>query len=213
MSRHDDDRGRHHRRRAPKLFHSFMAELLGTFFLVLLGDGAIAQWKLQGGNFLHVAIGYGLALMVGILISGGVSGGHLNPAVTFTACLFRKCSWVRLPVYWAAQFLGAFVAASVLFGVYNDGIMYDLQGRDLASAGIFASYPANENINIATLIFDQVLGTAVLLIVIFAVTDEKNMKVPSGLVALLIGLGLTSIHISLAFNAGSAVNPARDFSP
>ena len=82
----------------------------------------------------------------------------------------------------------------------------------LDSAGIFASYPNPASGNV-TLVMDQALGTAVLLVIILAVTDGKNMKVASGLVAPLIGLGLAAIHISLAFNAGCAINPARDFSP
>ena len=64
-----------------------------------------------------------------------------------------------------------------------------------------------------TLFFDQLLGTALLLIIILSVTDERNMKVPSGFVPLFIGLGLTAIHLSFAFNAGCAINPARDLSP
>ena len=94
------------------------------------------------------------------------------------------------------------------------------------SAGIWASYPnggaynsENEDLlsdplpSTVTLFFDQLLGTALLLIIILSVTDERNMKVPSGLVPLFIGLGLTAIHLSFAFNAGCAINPARDFSP
>ena len=93
------------------------------------------------------------------------------------------------------------------------------------SAGIWASYPNGGSYNseteemsdplpsTVTLFFDQLLGTALLLIIILSVTDERNMKVPSGLVPLFIGLGLTAIHLSFAFNAGCAINPARDFSP
>ena len=81
--------------------------------------------------------------------------------------------------------------------------------------GIFASYPnaAYDDSHTFMLAFDQTLGTALLLIIILAVTDENNMKVPSGLVPLYIGLGLTAIHLSFALNAGCAINPARDFAP
>ena len=125
----------------------------------------------------------------------------------------RKCKWSVLPIYWAAQYLGAFLAAAVLYGTYADGIN-NVIGTNFTdgAAGIFASYP-NTVSGSVTLVMDQALGTAVLLIIILAVTDERNMKVTSGLVAPLIGLGLAAIHISLAFNAGCAINPARDFSP
>ncbi len=85
-------------------------------------------------------------------------------------------------------------------------------GRNVTGAGIFASFP-NPVSSTATLVVDQALGTAVLLIIILAVTDKRNMNVSSGLIAPLIGLGLAAIHISFAFNAGCAINPARDLSP
>ena len=202
---------------APTILRQGLAECLGTFMLVLLGDGAVAEYKFRIAgsgvpDVLSVAFGYGFALMVGILVSGGVSGGHLNPAVTLAMAALKKCKWRDLPIYWAGQYLGAFLGAAVIYGTYTDGIHVVLGGENLASAGIFATYP-NAASSIATLVMDQALGTAVLLVIILAVTDEKNMKVTSGLVPLLIGLGLAAIHISFAFNAGCAINPARDFSP
>ena len=84
---------------------------------------------------------------------------------------------------------------------------------DMTAAGFFATYPAAYDPSYITLSFDQILGTAVLVVIILAVTDDQNCQVPSGLVPLLIGLGLTAIHLSLAANAGCAINPARDFGP
>ena len=73
----------------------------------------------MGGNeFTPIALGYGLALMIGILATGGVSGGHLNPAVTLSMAIIKKCKWIQVPVYMAAQYLGAFVASAVLYGNY-----------------------------------------------------------------------------------------------
>jgi MIP family channel proteins len=194
-----------------QLVREFLAETLGTFILVLFGNGAIAQFKGQASPFIHVAFGYGLALTLGILISGGVSGGHLNPAVTLAMATLKKCKWIQVPVYWAAQYLGAFLASAVLFGTYADWI--NQQGKDVKSAGIFASYPGDFGPSTISLILDQFLGTALLLIIILSVTDGRNMKVTSSLVPLYIGLGLTAIHLSFALNAGCAINPARDFSP
>ena len=113
-----------------------------------------------------------------------------------------------------AQYLGAFLASAVLYGIYADGIN-GAGGKIDGTAGIFASYPYSGDWqpSAATLAFDQILGTALLLIIILAVTDDKNMNVSSGLVPLLIGLGLAAIHNSFGLNAGSAINPARDFSP
>ena len=109
--------------KVPNIVRQFLAETLGTFLLVLFGDGAIAQFVGRGETaFLPVALGYGLALMIGILASGGVSGGHLNPAVTLAMASIKKCKWIQVPVYWGAQYLGAFLASAVLYGNYADMI-------------------------------------------------------------------------------------------
>jgi len=214
-----------------KFVRNFLAELLGTFALVILGDGAVAQVVLGNavrgdnffGGFLNICFGYGFALMIGILISGGVSGGHLNPAVTLSMVILRKLEPIQAPVYVLAQFLGAFIAALVLWGVYADAFYWAEDALKLTTtgdveytmktAGVFASYPSSDKFGTACLAFDQILGTALLVIIILAVTDESNMKVPSGLVPILIGLGLAAIHISFGLNAGAAINPARDLAP
>jgi len=205
----------------PKLARCFIAEFLGTFLLVFIGDGSIAQTVLGNailkseffGGFINIAFGYGLALMVGILASGGVSGGHLNPAVTLTMAALQKLSIISVPVYMLAQFLGAFVAALTLRGIFNDAIHIVDKNLTSATYGIFASYPTSDKISTATLALDQLVGTAILLIIILSVTDSRNMKLSSSVVALSIGLGLTAIHLSLGLNAGCAINPARDLSP
>jgi len=203
----------------------FLAEMLGTFALVIFGDGAVAQVVLgNGGNggaffggFLNICIGYGLALMIGICISGGVSGGHLNPAVTIAMAAIRKLKPIQVPIYMAAQYIGAFLAALVLWGEYADAIkMVEGSGNySSLTQGIFASYPnfPLEQVSTLSLAMDQILGTAMLLLIILAVTDSNNMNIQSSLVPIIIGLGLTAIHLSFGLNAGSAINPARDFSP
>ena len=100
---------------------------------------------------------------------------------------------------------------------YNN-LVFTFRNKTETAVGIFASYPGSvatdgEEMHTFMLAYDQTLGTALLLIIILAVTDERNMKVPSGMVALYIGLGLSAIHFSFALNAGCAINPARDFSP
>jgi len=203
----------------------FLAETLGTFALVLFGDCAVAQVVLGNaargdlffGGFLNISLGYGLALMIGICISGGVSGGHLNPAVTLAMAAVKNIKPLQIPVYMAGQYLGAFLAALVVWGEYADAIKM-VEGSDnytSTTMGIFGTYPSFplEQVSTLSLAMDQMLGTAMLLIIILAVTDNNNMKISSSLVPLSIGLGLTAIHLSFGLNAGSAINPARDFSP
>ena len=219
----------------------FLAELLGTFMLVLLGDGAVAQVVLGQaarqdqffGNFLSISLGYGLALMLGILVSGGVSGGHLNPAVTTAMAAIRKLEMRQIPHYLAAQYLGAFCGALVLWGEYSDIIRLaetkatNSTGYTEATRGIFASYPTfpeevgllrerietlliiwllftsimpwhltrNACLLLPSLALDQMLGTGLLVVIVLAATDGRNMKLEAGLVPLTIGLGLTAIHL------------------
>lgn len=207
-----------------KYVREFLAEFLGTFALVIFGDGAVAQVVLGGspaagkgeffGGFLNICLGYGLGLMIGICISGGVSGGHLNPAVTLTMAALRKIKLIQVPVYMAAQYLGAFLAALVLWGEYADVIKM-VDPEYLETHGIFASHPTfpREQVGLASLAMDQMLGTALLLLIILSVTDEHNLGISPSTAPLIIGLGLTAIHLSLGLNAGAAINPARDFSP
>ena len=197
--------------RLPKLLRQFLAEFIGTLLLVLLGDGSIIQVAKQEEAFTNVAFGYGLALMVGILVSGAVSGGHLNPAVTLAMTVRGKCCLIQLPVYWAAQYLGAFCGAGLLFAVYADHLEQP-PGLTLEAAGWFATFPSPES-STMTLVFDQMLGTAVLVLIVMVINDQRHINTSSGLAALLLGLGLTAIHLSLALNSGCAINPARDFSP
>merc|ERR1712223_2337891 len=188
-----------------QLVREFLAETLGIFILCLFGNGAIAQYVGQGGGpFMHVAFGYGLALTLGIMASGGVSGGHLNPAVTLAMATLKKCKWIQVPVYWAAQYLGAFLASAILYGTYADFINQS-DNTVPGTAGIFSSYPGGlleGPASTISLILDQFLGTALLLIIILSVTDGRNMKVSSQMVPLYIGLGLAAIHLSFALNAG-----------
>lgn len=193
----------------PLLWRQFLAEILGTFLLASLTHGAVAQSL--GKNEILNPLAPGLALMIGILASGGISGGHLNPAVTLALCLVKKCAWKRFPLYVAGQFLGAFIAASVLYG--NHYKMIALQG--IGTKGIFSSYPNTEanGGNIWVLMYDQTLSTAMLVLMILAVSDEKNMVDSIGLKPLFIGLGKTAIKSSFALNAGCSMNPAADLAP
>lgn len=123
MSRNCDEIDMKFNRKLNATLRNFLAETLGTFLLVLFGDGAIAQATGKGEQtFFPIAFGYGLALMIGIMASGGVSGGHLNPAVTLAMAVVKKCKWVQVGIYWAGQYLGAFLASCVLYGLYADMI-------------------------------------------------------------------------------------------
>ncbi|CAG8854038.1 19924_t:CDS:2, partial [Gigaspora margarita] len=194
------------------------AELLGTFVFITFGLGSIAQAKLgEGGfgNWITISFGFGLGLACGIFVSGSVSGGHLNPAVTITMAAHRNFAWHKVPIYILAQLIGAFLAAVVIFSNYHAAIL-EFDGGKLsvigsnATAGIFATYP-QEFMSIGGAFFSEFIGTFFLLLIILAATDERNLPNTRTLSPLIIGLALTTIAISLGYETGFSLNGARDF--
>lgn len=225
-----------------ELLRIFFAELLGTMVLVIIGDGSVAQVVLSrkgAGDFFTINVAFALAIAFGVYICGGVSGGHINSAVSLAMAILGKISWVKLPVYLAAQHLGAFLGAAVVFGIYYDAIFsferfrygfssavplstYAVDPSKAAmglntavyngTAGIFATYPA-EHLTIAGGLFDQILGTALLVGLVLAICDAENMSVPKYLVPVLVGLVVGAVGMSFGFNCGFALNPPRDLGP
>ncbi|ELK05380.1 Aquaporin-9 [Pteropus alecto] len=162
-------------------------------------------------------VGFAMSVVMAIYATGGVSGGHINPAVSFAMCLFGRMKWFKLPFYVGAQFLGAFVGAATLFGIYYDGLMSFAGGKLLivgenATAQIFATYPS-PYLSLENAFADQVVATMFLLMLVFAIFDSRNLGVPKGLEPIVIGLLIIVISSSLGLNSGCAMNPARDLSP
>ncbi|XP_003784427.1 aquaporin-9 [Otolemur garnettii] len=202
------------------LMKEILAEFLGTFIMIVLGCGSVAQAILSRGVFggiVTINIGFAMAVVMAIYVTAGISGGHINPAVSFAMCLFGRMKWFKFPFYVGSQFLGAFVGAATLFGIYYDGIMSFAGGKLLitgenATAHIFATYPA-PYLSLVNAFADQVLATTFLLIVVFAIFDSRNVGVPQSLQPIVIGLLIVVIASSLGLNSGCAMNPARDLSP
>src|SRR6185503_5950219 len=182
------------------------AEFFGTFILIAFGVGVVAQTVLSknaNGSFLAINIGWGIGVMLGIYASAGVSGAHLNPAVTLALAVHRGFPWRKVAPFAIAQIAGAFAAF--------DGGTRLVEGAT-ATAGIFATYPQSF-LSFAGGFVDQVVGTALLMAGLLAITDQRNAGPPGYLVAPLIGLLVVAIGVSFGFNAGYAINPARDFGP
>ncbi|XP_038071359.1 aquaporin-7-like [Patiria miniata] len=198
----------------------FLAEFLGTFVLMLFGDGNVAQSVLSReayGDFLSINLGWWVAVTMGIYASAGISGGHINPAVSLALAVVGKFSWKKLPVYVLAQFIGAFAASACLYGVYLDALnAFDGGNRMVlgvnASAMIWATYP-QEYLTLQGGLGDQILGTALLMLSVLAITDKRNNGAPAGMVAIMVGLSVLGIGLSFGSNCGYAINPARDFPP
>lgn len=197
------------------------AEFLGTFVLIAFGVGVVAQVVLSGGaagQYLSINLGWGLGVTMGCYVAGGVSGAHLNPAVTLALALHRGFPWRKVLPYVAAQTAGAFAAAATVYLTYReaftafDGGVRQISGGQ-GTAGIFATYPQAFLSTFPGGFIDQVVGTALLVLVIFAITDRRNAPAPGSLTPVVVGLLVLAIGATFGYNAGYAINPARDFGP
>src|SRR5487761_2480960 len=178
----------------PSLAAEMIAEFLGTLVLILFGNGVVAMVTLFGkgvpgevvnGGYTNITLAWGLGVTMGIYVAGKISGAHLNPAETLAMAAFRGFSWRRVVPYCLAQTAGAFVAAAIVFWNYRLAFLKADPALD-HTAGIFTTFPAFP----ATLsagFLDQVIGTALLLLMIFAIADERNQP-PGALAPVLIGL-------------------------
>jgi glycerol uptake facilitator protein len=211
-----------------------VAEFLGTMVIIAFGDGVVAMVVAalnQSGrgktafaaqaDWLLIAWGWGFAVAFAVWVAGGVSGAHLNPAVTLAQAMRRGFPWRKVPSYWAAQIVGAFVGAALVYFNYRAAINSALSAqhvvkgatKSVGTYSIFATFPAPYFKSWIGPFFDQVIGTAFLVGFIFAITDEYNAPVKNNLAPLIVGFIVVAIGLSYGANAGYAINPARDFGP
>lgn len=204
----------------PSLLAELIAEFLGTFVLILFGVGVVAMvvlfpsgtpGEIIHGGYTNITLGWGLAVTMGIYVAGSISGAHLNPAVTLTMAAFRRFPWRKVLPYSVAQTAGAFVAAALVYRNYLPAFRA-VDPQLVRTAGVFTTFPAFPEIMQAGFL-DQVIGTGLLLLLIFAITDEYNSPPGPGLAPLMIGLVVVAIGISFGGMHGYAINPARDFGP
>jgi MIP family channel proteins len=198
-----------------------LAEFFGTFILIVFGVGVVAQVVLSkgtAGSFLAINITWGLGVMMGCYVSAGVTGAHLNPAVTLALAVHRKFPWNKVVPYTIAQTAGAFVASAVVYltyrealGAYDGGVRQVLGAQ--GTAGIWATYPQPFLSTFPGGVIDQIVGTALLVAVIFGISDSRNSPAPAGLAPVIVGLLVVAIGAAFGFNSGYAINPARDFGP
>jgi glycerol uptake facilitator protein len=215
-----------------------LAEFLGTFVLIAFGDGVVAMvvaglpgsgrtqdpttFFLGAGDWLLITWGWALAVAFGVYVAGGVSGAHINPAVTLAMAIRRKFPWNKVLPYWIAQVVGAFAGAALVYLVYHDAISAfnealctgksDPDG--LASFSIFATFPAPYfDGGWFGPFIDQVVGTAFLLMFVVAIIDMRNTGVKANMAPFMVGMAVAAIGMSYGANAGYAINPARDFGP
>ncbi|KAJ5096338.1 MIP transporter [Penicillium alfredii] len=193
-----------------------LAEGLAVYVQLTIGFCAdLAVTVANAGNPNSTAWAWGFATMMAIYISGGVSGAHLNPAVTVMLWFYRGFPKRKMPEYFIAQFLPAFCAALTAYALYYHSIQ-SYVGTNPDDAGIVASFVTGQRemwVAPTTAFFTEFLGTVFLAITILALGDDQNAPPGSGMNALIIGLVITCLSIAFAFQTGAALNPSRDFGP
>lgn len=201
------------------LIGELSAEFLGTMVLILFGCGVVAQVvtggfpdAVAGGDHDSIAWAWGFGVTFGVVVAAKVSGAHLNPAVTIAFAVFRDFAWSKVAPYALAQTAGAFVAALIVRFTYADQIANVDPETTAATQGIFSTSPG-EGVSLTTAFFDQVVGTALLVGVILALTTVVNNPPLANTAPLFIGLLVVAIGMAWGTNAGYAINPARDFGP
>jgi glycerol uptake facilitator protein len=222
--------------RARSLWSELLAEFLGTFVLLAFGAGVVAVAVVglpesgrtttifaDAGGWLLVTWGWAIAVTMAIYVAGGVTGAHLNPAVTLAFAVKGDFSWGKVLPYWGAQIAGAFGGAALAYADYvpainmwnaAHGVISRADPGGMTTFSIFATFPAQYyGASMLGPLFDQIIGTFFLLLFVAAIIDSMNMGVKSDLAPFMVGLAVAAIGMSFGTGAGYAINPARDFGP
>jgi glycerol uptake facilitator len=190
----------------------FLAELIGTCLLVILGDGVVANVvlsKTKGNNsgWLVITAGWGIAVFVGVYAVSTISGGHINPAASIALAAAGKFPWGEVPIYIAAQMLGAMLGAFIVWITYRQHFEQTQDAN--AKLAVFCTGPAIRN-PLNNLI-SEIVGTFILIFgILHMVAPQSSLGSLDALPAALLVFG---IGLSLGGTTGFAINPARDLGP
>jgi glycerol uptake facilitator protein len=200
------------------------AEFLGTFTLIIFGLGVVAHFVLRNavgdplpapglfGNFTTVNFAWGFGVVMGIYVAGGISGAHINPAVTLSLAVRRGFPWGKVLPYAVAQILGAFVAALLIRWNFYEWFNQVDPGKTYATQGIYSTSPG-PGLSVLGGLRSEIIGTAMLVMLVLAITDARNTAPEANLAPFIIGLAVVVIGMSLGALSGYAINPARDLGP
>ena len=210
------------------LMNELIGEIFGTFILILLGDGVVANVglapRLAGTayNWNTITIGWAFAVIVAVYVSAGVSGAHLNPAVTLALAVKRGFPWSKVAPYIIAQVVGAFLGAFAVYLIYRDGLVaagmpnvWSTGPGSVFGNAFWGAASANSTgaYSLLTASITEFFGTMVLLWGILASGDSKNTGLMHNLGPFLVGGTVLAVGLSLGGPSGYAINPARDFGP
>jgi glycerol uptake facilitator protein len=227
----------------PNLAARSFAEVVGTFLLVFFGCGAVHVAVLTGSlsGLLQPALVWGIGVMIAVYVVGGISGAHINPAITVALALWGRCRWSDVIPYVVGQLAGAFLAAASLYFFYSP-LLAEKEGQEKVvrgepgseitamcygeffpnpgTADAAKAYKQQDSERLSVLVPHEtafaleVLGTLILALVVFAVTDERNVAAPAARLApAFIGLTVAILIVVMAPLTQACLNPARDFGP
>lgn len=206
----------------------FIGEVFGTFILILLGDGVVANVGLAprvagtAYNWNTITIGWAFAVIIAVYVSAGISGAHLNPAVTLGLAARRGFPWKKVLPYIAAQMIGAFLGAAAVFLIYREGLVAAGMPNvwSTGPGSIFGqawfgaeSSGATGSYGMLTAAIAELFGTFVLIWGIAASGDLKNNGLKDNLGGFIVGFAVLAVGLSLGGPSGYSINPARDLGP
>lgn len=210
------------------LMNELIGEVFGTFILILLGDGVVANVGLAprlaapAYNWNTITIGWCFAVVVAVYVSGGVSGAHINPAVTLALASGRGFPWSKVVPFIVAQLVGAFLGALAVYLIYRDGLVaagmpnvWSTGPGSVFGASFWGGQgaAATGSYSMVTASIAELFGTFVLLWGVLASGDAKNMGLKDNLGVLLVGFTVLAVGLSLGGPSGYSINPARDLGP
>ena len=222
--------------RAQSIWSELLAEFFGTFVLLAFGAGVVAVAVVGlpesgrtptifagAAGWLLITWGWAMAVAMAVYVAGGVTGAHINPAVTFAFAVKGDFPWAKVLPYWGSQIAGAFAGAALVYADYFPAINMWNQAHKVISRAdpggmttfsIFATFPAHYyGANMLGPLFDQVVGTFFLLLFVLAIIDSMNVGVKANLAPFMIGMAVAAIGMSFGTGSGYAINPARDLGP
>ena len=190
----------------------FLAEMLGTMFLIVLGDGVVAnvvlaKTKGNSGGWIVITFGWAIAVFTGVFVASHGSAAHLNPAITLAMAVFNNFPWSDVPVYLAGQFAGSMIGAVLVWLSYRQHL--DETKNPALQLATFCNAPAIRNA--VHNIISEIIGTFILVLGVLFMTKPGNSL--GTLDALPVGLLVLGIGLSLGGPTGYAINPARDLGP
>ena len=222
--------------RARSIWSELLAEFFGTFVLLAFGAGVVALAVVGlpesgrtptifagAGDWLLITWGWAMAVAMAVYVAGGVTGAHINPAVTFALAVKGDFPWAKVLPYSGAQVAGAFAGAALAYADYAPAIdMWNAAHDVVTRAGpggmttfsIFATFPAHYyGASMLGPLFDQIIGTFFLMVFVLAIVDSVNVGVKANLAPFMVGMAVAAIGMSFGTGAGYAINPARDLGP